>query len=254
MAAFERQKVSCLSQVDLSKKGSIDEQIMDLVQYINAKDNYFTTSSCSGRISVFSELADQKKKHCEWLYITHSAAVEEEVINSLNGCQGSAVFKFEPFVLHVQCRDLESGQQMLKAALISGFKNSGIVIGKKANVIVAVRSTQSLEVPLVHMGELMVSNKYVEFLVNVANKKLEENQTKIDRFFRNLSDLLCVHDDSDYTLQKTGTPQKRKDYKQDKLSMHVANRTSQQCNVDEHTEQCNDDALDCLVSFYGGVS
>lgn len=48
--------MSCLSQVDLSKKGSIDEQIMDLVQYINAKDNYFTTSSCSGRISVFSEV------------------------------------------------------------------------------------------------------------------------------------------------------------------------------------------------------
>lgn len=48
--------MSCLSQVDLSKKGSIDDQIMDLVQYINAKDNYFTTSSCSGRISVFSEV------------------------------------------------------------------------------------------------------------------------------------------------------------------------------------------------------
>lgn len=57
MAAFEKQKASCLSQVDLSKKGSIDDEIMDLVQYINAKDNYFTTSSCSGRISVFSEVS-----------------------------------------------------------------------------------------------------------------------------------------------------------------------------------------------------
>ena len=57
MAAFEKQKVACLSQVDLSKKGSIDNQIMDLVQYINSKENYFTTSSCSGRISVFSEVS-----------------------------------------------------------------------------------------------------------------------------------------------------------------------------------------------------
>jgi len=57
MAAFEEQKASCLSQVDLSKKGSIDDQIVDLVQYINAKDDYFTTSSCSGRISVFSEVS-----------------------------------------------------------------------------------------------------------------------------------------------------------------------------------------------------
>lgn len=108
MAAFEKQKASCLSQVDLSKKGNIDDQIIDLVQYINAKDNYFTTSSCSGRISVFSEvsqlqgreyarlcfseiqrkiiicqLADQRKKHCEWLYVTHSAAIEEEVVSTV---------------------------------------------------------------------------------------------------------------------------------------------------------------------------
>ena len=57
MAAFNKQKESCLSQADLSKKGSIDDQIIDLVQYINAHENFFTTSSCSGRISVFSEVS-----------------------------------------------------------------------------------------------------------------------------------------------------------------------------------------------------
>ena len=55
-ACFEKQKLAGLSQVDLSKKGSIDDQIIDLVKYINAKENYFTTSSCSGRIVVFSEV------------------------------------------------------------------------------------------------------------------------------------------------------------------------------------------------------
>ncbi|XP_020630206.1 tRNA wybutosine-synthesizing protein 3 homolog [Orbicella faveolata] len=254
MAAFEEQKASCLSQVDLSKKGSIDDQIVDLVQYINAKDDYFTTSSCSGRISVFSELADQKKKHCEWLYVTHSTATEEEVVKSLKGCLGSAVFKFEPFVLHVQCKDLVAGQQMLKVALTSGFKNSGIVIGKKANVIVAVRSTQSLEVPLAHKGELMVSYKYIEFLVNAANKKLEENQTRINRFFENLRQLLSECDDtcSNCTLQKTGRTPKIKGTKQNELALvHV---TSQQSNLDTPEQSDDDDALDCLVSFYGGVS
>lgn len=71
MAAFEKQKVSCLSQVDLSKKGSIDDEIMDLVQYVNAKDNYFTTSSCSGRISIFSEVGQFAKEIllCTVLYM-----------------------------------------------------------------------------------------------------------------------------------------------------------------------------------------
>lgn len=68
MAAFEKQKVACLSQVDLSKKGSIDDQIKDLVQYINAKENFFTTSSCSGRISIFSEVS-QFAKTCLTVHV-----------------------------------------------------------------------------------------------------------------------------------------------------------------------------------------
>ena len=52
---FDKQKSSCLSQADISKKGSIDVGISDLVNYINSQNDYFTTSSCSGRISIFSE-------------------------------------------------------------------------------------------------------------------------------------------------------------------------------------------------------
>ncbi|EDO43290.1 predicted protein [Nematostella vectensis] len=56
MAAFMAQKQQTLSQADLSKKGSIDEPIVNLVDYINGLDAFFTTSSCSGRISVFTEV------------------------------------------------------------------------------------------------------------------------------------------------------------------------------------------------------
>lgn len=42
-------------KVDISKKGSVDAPIVHLVQYINDQENYYTTSSCSGRILVFSE-------------------------------------------------------------------------------------------------------------------------------------------------------------------------------------------------------
>lgn len=48
----------------------------------------------------------------------------------------------------------------------------------------AVRSTHCLEVPLSHKGRLMVSEEYIEFLVHVANQKMEENIRRIDRFVR----------------------------------------------------------------------
>ena len=36
----------------------------------------------NGKIIIY-QLADQKKKHCEWLYVTHSAAIEEEVVSTV---------------------------------------------------------------------------------------------------------------------------------------------------------------------------
>jgi tRNA wybutosine-synthesizing protein 3 len=40
---------------DASPKGSIDVQILSLINQLNQHDRVFTTSSCSGRISVFFE-------------------------------------------------------------------------------------------------------------------------------------------------------------------------------------------------------
>lgn len=40
---------------DLSPKGSIDEGIRDLIDEINQLEGCVTTSSCAGRISIFSE-------------------------------------------------------------------------------------------------------------------------------------------------------------------------------------------------------
>ena len=53
MQSFQDFKAKTLAKVDLSRKGAIDAPIADLVKEINLGDNFFTTSSCSGRISVF---------------------------------------------------------------------------------------------------------------------------------------------------------------------------------------------------------
>ena len=55
LQTFKNKKATCLSKVDFSRKGAIDEAIVDLIDFINACDHYFTTSSCSGRISLFEE-------------------------------------------------------------------------------------------------------------------------------------------------------------------------------------------------------
>ncbi|XP_015760186.1 PREDICTED: tRNA wybutosine-synthesizing protein 3 homolog [Acropora digitifera] len=157
-ASFQNQKVASLSQVDLSKKGSIDDQIIGLVKYINEKEIFFTTSSCSGRIAVFSELADQRKKWCQWLYVTHEEADADKILCSLRECHGDAVFKFEPFVLHVQCRDLESGQQMVrKINFNSSFKIKKDHLAKCSfSVLYIIILFYENAVSLTHHNELLL--------------------------------------------------------------------------------------------------
>lgn len=56
---FKNVKKQILERNDLSRKGSVDESIADLVQYINNKENYVTTSSCSGRAILFTSVSRQ---------------------------------------------------------------------------------------------------------------------------------------------------------------------------------------------------
>ncbi|XP_077986255.1 tRNA wybutosine-synthesizing protein 3 homolog [Glandiceps talaboti] len=187
-AKFRRWKAACLNSVDLSKKGSIDFNIVDLVEYINGHHRYFTTSSCSGRICLFSEDNEMglKKKGCRWLYTTHESADAEKVKEALSCIQDEAVFKFEPFVLHVQCMTLQDARVMHQVAIESGFRNSGISVGKSGKVIMAVRSTHGLEVPIATQGKVLVSTEYIEYIVKLANDKMKENSRRIDRFFSNM--------------------------------------------------------------------
>uniref|UniRef100_A0A663M0L9 tRNA wybutosine-synthesizing protein 3 homolog n=1 Tax=Athene cunicularia TaxID=194338 RepID=A0A663M0L9_ATHCN len=101
---------------------------------------------------------------------------------ALEKATGDVVLKFEPFVLHVLCEELQDAQLLHSVAVNSGFRNSGITVGKGGKIMMAVRSTHCLEVPLSHKGKLMVSEEYIEFLIHVANQKMEENIRRIDRF------------------------------------------------------------------------
>ncbi|XP_016072303.1 PREDICTED: tRNA wybutosine-synthesizing protein 3 homolog isoform X2 [Miniopterus natalensis] len=161
-AEFRRWKAQSLNKADLSRKGSVDEGVAELVQLLNAREQYFTTSSCAGRILLLDGNIngfEVQKQNCCWLLVTHKPCVKDDVIVALKKANGDAVLKFEPLVLHVQCRQLQDAQ------------------------LLAVRSTHGLEVPLSHKGKLMVTEEYIDFLLKIANQKMEENKKRIERFY-----------------------------------------------------------------------
>ncbi|KAM6457011.1 tRNA wybutosine-synthesizing protein 3 homolog isoform 4-T4 [Liasis olivaceus] len=170
MADFKHWKEQRLSRADASRKGSVDEPIEGIVRLLNGRETFCTTSSCSGRVVVLEQPP-----------AAHSAA-----LTALQKAAADAIFKFEPFVLHVQCQDLQDAQLLHTVAIEAGFRNSGITVSRKGKIMMAVRSTHCLEVPLTQKGRLMVSEEYVDFVVQVANRKMEENGKRIDRFYSSL--------------------------------------------------------------------
>ncbi|XP_035747718.1 tRNA wybutosine-synthesizing protein 3 homolog isoform X2 [Egretta garzetta] len=116
--------------------------------------------------------------------VTHEVCIKDDVMTALEKATGDVVLKFEPFILHVLCQELQDAQLLHAVAIDSGFRNSGITVGRGGKIMMAVRSTHCLEVPLSHKGKLMVSEEYIEFLIHVANRKMEENTRRIDRFYK----------------------------------------------------------------------
>ncbi|XP_061099397.1 tRNA wybutosine-synthesizing protein 3 homolog isoform X1 [Conger conger] len=213
---FKQWKKQCLNKIDFSKKGSVDEDITNIVSVLNDSEKYFTTSSCSGRIIVIdggcnsytqspnmdvatlkskvSDCLDVQKQNCSWLFVTHQKCQKTDLVTALERSCGDVIFKFEPFILHVQCRQLGDAQLLHSVAVESGFRNSGITVGKKGKIIMAVRSTHCLEVPLSRKGQVLVSSDYIEFLVEVANQKMIENLRRIERFFECLQSAMHHED------------------------------------------------------------
>ncbi|XP_073500009.1 tRNA wybutosine-synthesizing protein 3 homolog [Phyllobates terribilis] len=232
---FTHWKLQASRKADLSKKGSVDVDIEEIVRDLNLQNCYFTTSSCSGRIILIDENPDMssvQKQNCSWLFVTHDFCMTEDVISGLQKATGDAVLKFEPFVLHVQCRELQDAQMLHGVAINSGFRNSGITVGKKGKIIMAVRSTHCLEVPLSHKAKCLVSEEYIDFLVQSANQKMKENKKRIARFYSCLQKALHqrnhVRDmDGDQTSERA-----------------VYSRRRRRQDVSQASSQCEDSADD----------
>ncbi|XP_023253983.1 tRNA wybutosine-synthesizing protein 3 homolog [Seriola lalandi dorsalis] len=200
---FTQWKKQCLNKLDLSKKGSVDQDIEHVVSLLNSCEEYFTTSSCSGRIILIDGApeSDVQKQNCTWLFVSHQKCTSDDLVSGLAKSSRDAVLKFEPFVLHVQCRRLEDAQLMHSVAINSGFRNSGLTVGKTGKIITAIRSTHGLEVPLSHKGKLLAGHEYIGFLTQTANQKMEENLRRIHRFYQNLQSALTTE-----KLQKLQLP------------------------------------------------
>ena len=170
---FLNEKKQALSKLDRSKKGDLDEHILELVKLINKHPSFYTTSSCSGRIML---IKPSKIKHeAQWLLSSHDPIKIDDL--PLDRLTNETVwFRVEPPILHICAKDLEAASIFLKKANENGFRRSAIITFKK-RIIIEILFVQKMDVPM--SRNITLSKDYLELLVYEANKKLLESREKI---------------------------------------------------------------------------
>lgn len=177
---FQKQKTSFLSKKDKSKKGSVDKNIRKLVNLINSKKDYYTTSSCSGRIVLI--IKNPAKKGSKWLFVKHDKVKFSEIKKALKNIPKQQLwFRAEPLIMHICCKTLEDANKLLNKAR-DVFKRAGI-IALNNKIIIEIIGTGFIDTIVADKGNMIVFEDYIKVLVKEANKKLNKNKKDINRFY-----------------------------------------------------------------------
>ena len=178
---FQQAKKKQLSKSDKSSIGSWDKRIAGLCNKINKKKNYYTTSSCAGRV-VLLRYSDVKQENA-FLFRTHDKISFKEIKSALEKIskeyKGLVEFQQTCCIMHIACNSMNDAQEIVNKAKESGWKRSGIMGGKRN--MVELHSTESMSFPIMDKGRILVDDDFLKLIVEQANNKLERVWKKINR-------------------------------------------------------------------------
>lgn len=180
MDQFLRRKKQQFMKKDPSYIGEIDKDIKKLIELINSKESYYTTSSCSGRIVFIKE--KPTKEPGLFLWMKHDRTSFKELKNEIKKASENKrdliYLKQEACLVVVACKTLDDAQKLLDKAQFAGWKNSGIIATKK-RIILQLISTERMDCPVVDRGKILISNEALKVLIKEANSKLERTREKV---------------------------------------------------------------------------
>lgn len=189
--AWARRKKHFLKRLEREcREGRVDGDIVPLLRVLNSLSDYYTTSSCSGRIQIVSARLPGDKWHMITLAKWHRPVSVDEFLSVIRGTDHPDLwFSVQPPILHVICRTPKAALILLRLARNSGFKRAGVQGAKKQRYAVEIVGTERIEAPLRLNGIWMIREEALPMLVEVANKVLLRGKARLDRLRRALGSL-----------------------------------------------------------------
>lgn len=184
--SFDTEKkryIQSLYKPDKSKKGSVDKEISKLIDYINSLENFYTTSSCAGRIVLLEKSDNQKKHEVNWLVSSHDYLDENLNLDDFKFSKETWL-KQESFILHICAKTIEDATKILNIAKACGLKRSGIITISK-RIIIEIIGSEQMAIPIFEK-RLLITDDYFKYIIKKANQKLKKNKYNIDKFYKNI--------------------------------------------------------------------
>jgi len=190
---FEGKEKALKSLEKALGENKADEKILPILEIINDSREYYTTSSCAGRIVLLEIPSIGDKQQARFLDRWHRTIEPCELLSPAKKSKKGMIWLIaQSPILHIAAKTNTAADKMVKIANASGFKNSGLKsVGKKP--IVEVCSTERLDAPIGKNGTLFCNEEHLNFLVDIANEVIEKSTLKLNRFKQELKKYLSTH-------------------------------------------------------------
>lgn len=159
----------------------VDKAVIEILNNINSKDSFATTSSCAGRIVIMEiPTAGDKKNaifHGKW----HNIVTLDEIKTAIKKFnKGQLWFLAQPPIFHIASENIDDADKLLKIGINSGFKHSGF---KTVNdrIIVEICSTERIDMPIGLDQKVYIDDVTILYLIDLANNLIIRSQKKLKK-------------------------------------------------------------------------
>jgi|Deesub1362B_J571_1020462.scaffolds.fasta_scaffold00003_440 tRNA wybutosine-synthesizing protein 3 len=170
------------------RKGRVDREIIPLLKAINELDDFYTLSSCYGRVVLMEIENIGDKSAGEFYKAWHSPPPIDELIKEASEYQGDKMLwlLIQSTILHISTHDLNKAIEIRNLALEAGYKYSKILSISHKGIVIEVLGTERLDIPIYIYGKKILNLDYLYFLQNVIYEMFDRIENRKERFINKI--------------------------------------------------------------------
>ncbi|MEM4718201.1 MAG: hypothetical protein QXE81_05525 [Desulfurococcaceae archaeon] len=182
--------------------GYLDRDLLPLLVLINKDIDFYTTSSCSGRIVILDADYPWERDEARIVFKSHTPINRNEMrsINNLKVHKKIWIIVNGP-IIHIYSKNLRKAALILRTAREVGFKHSGIIHASrdKGVFIELVTGVYTSHLLKTRNEEITQANQMFK-LVEIFNDALIEGKKRLDKLYIALKEFIPEKIDEQVTM------------------------------------------------------